>query len=114
MNPLTKLEQLEQSATPGPWTCDINDLGTSYRINAKGKVVTRGACFYESDGTPTGSVNIDRSDADLIAHLRNLAPELIALWKAAKAFSDSDDPTQIVRLDRKLKAALDALERKEG
>lgn len=73
MNPLTtptnamsKLEQLEQSATPAPWKFKL--IGHSWETE-------RLLVADDAELSPT--------DVELIEYLRNLAPELIALWKAS-------------------------------
>ena len=90
MNPLTdklmKLEQLEQSATHGPWQAGRPDM-TSYDGDT-------GFAFKNVYLPDEGEKQVEikcrtlrvHEDAQLIAMLRNLAPELIALWKAAKAY----------------------------
>lgn len=83
MNPLTKLEQLEQSA----------------KEHTHGGRVLCSGCLAEKKRNQT---------------LINLAPELIALWKAAEACQGVMSMTTLNERLHDLYICVDALERKEG
>lgn len=74
------LKKLEESATPGPWKPEIGQGEDDYGWGA----ITP---YHESteedeDDEDTPAAQAAMADAKLISSLRNLAPELIALWEA--------------------------------
>ena len=99
MTPISDIEKLERllaEATPGPWAWDERGdkvsewgLGTAYRLQdgvevpVSGMFTDEGVLYDEyvcSHEAATGNYK----DPELITVLRNLAPSLIADWKAMR------------------------------
>lgn len=83
---IEEIEQLEQAATPRPWYRALDEYHNSNII------IMDDAILFSNEGH--GS---DRpaEDIHLICVLRNLAPELIALWKAMNMVYSLPDVTSI-------------------
>jgi len=70
---LRALKRLEREATPLPWRIKQDDkYSDSYGIESDG------TCGLHPDEP------FRRDDADLITTLRNLSPEIIALWQSVQ------------------------------
>jgi hypothetical protein len=91
-NAIEKLKAMEAAATPGPWAVrerEYDDWGLIRCIDANDEwthppVCSTAMSWFIKDGDRGKSeapAPIDEN-AKLIAALRNLAPELIALWEA--------------------------------
>jgi len=78
------LEKLEKKATEGPWAVDPDDRPNMEWNNHIVQLnLGNTICFMAHDERDnTGQENA----ATLIATLRNLAPEIIELWRAAECF----------------------------
>ncbi len=87
MTTIEKLKVLEAAADPAPWHDDIYGL-----VAADGK----DAIYYEG---------VSPENLTLVEVLRNLAPELIALWEAANILNGDcatftgDTPRVLVALN---------------
>lgn len=120
---LERMKELEAKATPAPWGTED---GVEWHLTPNGPEDRAvGIKLYnprnprdEDDETTIGMLNHyipeGQSNAKLIAALRNLAPELIAVWEAANkagrlfnacadTFDPSEEPTELTD------PALDAL-----
>jgi len=99
MNPIEILQSLEVQATPAPWA----------EGNANGKCII----FQARDGYhfPGGFSAYRRANLLLTEGLRNLAPEILALWKASNAVRDAA-LTEILDASRAHADALHALNKK--
>lgn len=73
MEHIQRLRLLHKFATPAPWS---TEAGAGYMPLMMGK-------------TEIG--RLDHTDIHLVIALRNLAPELIALWEAAKGEGKHQD-----------------------
>lgn len=82
---LDELIELEKKATPGPWGAP--DSVNSHLI-ARTERDSNGAFIYIGDGQ--GVAYADDADGRFLIALRNLAPELLAVAKAAREFVGHD------------------------
>lgn len=101
-DPLTTLERLLNEATPGPWIAvQRPSIGVNcddhYGICTKDATVASLMDEYPGNEGP---------NAHLIAHLRNLAPALVEVAKAAKEWETHPNEWT----ENRLHAALRALE----
>jgi len=96
MNPIESLRYLDAHATPAPWE----------EGNANGKCIV----FQARDGYhfPGGLTLYRRANLLLTEGLRNLAPEILALWEASNAFREAARGTAMDVLDAS-RAHADAL-----
>ena len=95
---LTRLEELDKAATPGPW-----------RVYHNGQIVVDGE---DADG-PTVTLVLDRKDTELLVHLRNHVPEILALVKAAREVVEGWAPEAYDEMPelQRCRAALEALDK---
>lgn len=77
MTPLERLKELNEKATPGPWTLGkgIYTIRPTYRDRMVARTRIAGTIHYSDEE--------DAANAEFIAATRNLLPELIALWEEA-------------------------------
>lgn len=73
MDEIERLKTLERTARPGPWR--VCRSSSCDRSETHGIDDARGGLII-----PT--LNVPRVEFDLIVAMRNLAPELLALWEA--------------------------------
>ena len=73
--PLDTLRALEQAATPGPW--DYSPLSHTLYC---------GFTVRFGEGLPKQHRHSCDPTGELVSALRNLAPELLALWEAGNRF----------------------------
>ena len=82
MTPIETLRAMEAKATPGPWTY----RNCSPVCDEDGNWFATGPGHDEEDhDDPEGAELAAQHDAALIATLRTVAPELLALWEAVEA-----------------------------
>jgi hypothetical protein len=107
---IEKLRFLDRGAQKGPWAA----FSTTKTRCAFGTNHGSMSFFYM---TLPGEVwsEIDTNNVYLIKHLRNLAPELLALWEACNTWVDGPDamtPEGIKSADKALSQVIDALNAK--
>lgn len=91
---LSRLEELEKKATPGPWRFDNGNDDVEGGGPNRWTVcdISRGDRLgVNVDGEPDPNPTDFRDDGDFIAAIRNTAPALIAVARAAKTFCDTYD-----------------------
>ena len=76
-----ELEELIAKSTPAPWSPDFGKVGDEWQWAAFGPITAGPAGVYLNQLDKDFQAQL-QNDALLIATLRNLAPEIIRMWKA--------------------------------
>jgi hypothetical protein len=82
---LDRLEELERSASPGPWRRYADGSTVPGYDVLPGLVSDKWTDLTAHNNPPR------EDDLDLIAALRNAAPALLRIVRAAERYADSDD-----------------------
>lgn len=78
---LRDLKAIEASSSPAPWSYFYKSKYDEWHVGAAQAVGGMKIALFQ-DGCPTECAE---SDTALIATLRNLAPDLLALWEAVNS-----------------------------
>lgn len=107
---LDQLEEMERKATPKPWVAEGDMVaGNMPKGRPGGEIIARLAPYVTRHETP------NEENAALIAALRNAAPGLLRLWRAAEELEQCRVKTTACSAAwDDLRAALADLEAKEG
>lgn len=115
---MTKLDEIEAAlaaATEGPWRCDKTFermLDTPFKY----RVVSEAPDLRQSRAITDDRLRIE--NAELIALLRNMAPDLVRVVKAAKVYfeaerADGITAAEVIRAEQELDEALAPLVEEE-
>lgn len=104
MSPIEKLQELLAKATPAPWGTDEDG------VTCPPDRPDQAPFYVEFEGAKD-------ADSQLVAALRNLAPEMMALWEAANS-AETDSQSEMLghctQLSPDFHAAIAALNAKSA